>query len=162
MLKIETNKCEQQRQRDGCGDNQSGTNVVEEKYENHDHQQHAAQQVALHGLRCQLDQIAAVVERQNFDVLGQDFFVELLGLRFNPLQDVLSFFARPQQDDALHGVVLCLIAELTKPRGYTDHHTPDVLYQHRVAVMDRQHHVADVLQGIEPPQAAHVIELAAL
>ena len=34
--------------------------------------------------------------------------------------------------------------------------------QHRRAVVHRQHHVADVLQRLQAPQAAHVVELAAL
>ena len=72
VLQIETDEREQQRQRDGGGDDQSGAKIVKEKYEDHDDQQHAAQQVSLHDLRRQRDQIAAVVEGKNFDILGQD------------------------------------------------------------------------------------------
>jgi len=53
---------------------------------NHDDKQHAPQQVSLHGLCRQRDQIAAVVEWDNFDILGQYLVIELLGLastRFN-------------------------------------------------------------------------------
>ena len=54
------------------GDDQPGAEVVEEEDQHHDDQQHAAQQVALHDLRGQIDQVAAVVERHDLDVLGQD------------------------------------------------------------------------------------------
>ena len=161
-MQIETYKREQQRERNGCRYNQPCTKIVEKKYQDYDDQQHAAQQVSFHRLRRQLDQIAAVVERDNFDILGQDFIVEFLGLRLNPLQDVLGFFARAQQDDTLHGVVLLLVAEFTQARGDADGDAADVPHQHRGAVMHRQHHVADVLHGDQASHAAHVIELAAL
>src|SRR5665213_2254358 len=54
-LKIEANKGEQQRQRDGDRDNETRTKIVEKKYQDHEHQQHAPQQVALHGLGRQRD-----------------------------------------------------------------------------------------------------------
>src|SRR5208282_3959789 len=148
--------------RDAGGDNESRTKVVKEKYENHDDQQHASKKIPFHDLRRQRHQVATVVERKHFDILGQDFIVEFLGLRFNPLQDVLSFFARPQQDHAFYRVVQFLVAELTEARGDTDLHTADVLYQHRSAVVHCHDHVADVLQGIHAPHAAHVVELTAL
>ncbi len=72
ILQIEADEREQQRQRNGGGDNQSRAEIVEKKYEHHDDQQHAAQEVLLHHLRRQRDQIAAVVERDDFDILGQD------------------------------------------------------------------------------------------
>ena len=162
VLQIETDEREQQRQRNGGGDDQAGAKIVEEEYQHHDHQQHAAQQIAFHDLRRQFDQVAAVVEGQDLDVLGQDLLVEFLGLRFDALQDVLGFLAGAQQDDAFHGVILLLKAELAQARRDADHHAADILDQHRRAVVHRQHDVADVLQRGHAPQAAHVIELAAL
>ena len=76
------------------GDDQPGAKIVEEKYQNHDDQQHAAKQVLLHDLGRQRDQIGAVVERKDLDVLGQDLVVELFGLGLDAFQDVLGFFAR--------------------------------------------------------------------
>ena len=64
VLQIEADEREQQRQRNGGGDDQSRAKIVEEEDQHHDDQQHAAQQVALDDLRGQIDQIAAVVERQ--------------------------------------------------------------------------------------------------
>ncbi|OIQ67486.1 hypothetical protein GALL_509340 [mine drainage metagenome] len=85
MLEIEADEGEQQRQRDGGGDDQARAEIVEEEHQDHGHQQHAAQQVVLDGLGRQRDQIAAVVERHDLDVLGQDLVVELPGLRFDAL-----------------------------------------------------------------------------
>ena len=55
-----------------------------------------------------------------------------------------------------------LIAELAQPRRDADGDAADVLDQHRHAVVHRQDDVADVLQGLQPAQAAHVVELPAL
>ena len=83
VLQVETDEGEQQRQRNGDGDDQPGAKVVEEEDQDDDDQQHAAQQVALDHLRRQRDQVAAVVEGNDFDVLGQDLLVEFLGLRLD-------------------------------------------------------------------------------
>ena len=98
----------------------------------------------------------------DLDVLRQDLLVEFLRLRLDPLQHVLGLRAGTQRDHALHRVVLLLETELAQPRRDADHHPTDILDQHRVAVVHRQHHVADVLQRLQPADAAHVIELPAL
>jgi len=54
----------------------------------------------------QLDQVAAVIKGKDFHVFGQDFLVQFLGLRLYSLQDVLGFLPGPQQDHALHGIIL--------------------------------------------------------
>src|ERR1700683_5417149 len=97
----------------------AGTEVVEEKYQHYDDQQHASEQVAFHHLRGQRDQVSAVVEGNNLDVLGQDGVVELPGLSLDPLQYVLGLLTCSPQDDALNRVVLFFVAELAKTRGDT-------------------------------------------
>ena len=47
------------------GDNQSGAEIIQKEHEDHDDQQHAAQQVPLDGLGRQRDQLAAVVKRKD-------------------------------------------------------------------------------------------------
>ena len=91
--------------------------------------------------------VASIVEGQDFHVLGQDLFVELLGLGLDTFQDILGLLPRPQQDHAFHGIILRQEAELAEARGNADVHTADILDQYRSAVMHREHDVADVLQG---------------
>ena len=93
-----------------------------------------------------VDQVGAVVEGKDLDVLGQDLLVEFLGLGLDALQDILGLLAGAQQDDAFHRVVLLLVAELAQARRDADLHPADILDQHRRAVVHRQHDVADVLQ----------------
>ena len=95
-------------------------------------------------------------------VIGQDVAVELLRLRLDPLQHVLGLRAGQCQHHALHRVVLAHVAELAQPRRDADLYRAHVLHQDRRAVVHRQHHVADVLHGLEPAQPAHVEELPAL
>ena len=118
--------------------------------------------LSFHHAGGQRDQVGAVVEGHDLDVLGQDLFVELLGLGLDALQDVLGLFAGSHQDDAFHGVILFLEAELAQARRDADLHPADILHQHRRAVVHRQHDIADVLQRGDAADAAHVIELAAL
>ena len=88
--------------------------------------------------------------------------VELLRLRFDPLQHILGLLAGAQQDDAFDRVVLLLEAELAQARSDADRRPrPTSFTQHRRAVVHREHDVADVLQG-RSGRAAHVIELATL
>ncbi len=95
-------------------------------------------------------------------VLGQDAVVQLAGLGLDPLQHVLRLLAGAHEDDAFHRVVLGLEAEFAEPGGDADLDAADVLDQHRRAVVDRQHDVADVLGRLDQAFAAHVVELAAL
>ncbi len=85
-----------------------------------------------------------------------------MGLGLDPLEHVLGFLARAQQDDSLHGIVPILVAEFAQARGDADDHAADVLDQHGSAVMHGEHHIADVLDRGQTSQAAHVVELAAL
>ena len=126
-MQIETDEGKEQRQRDGGGDDQAGAEIVEEENEDDHDQQHAAQQVLLHDLGGEGDQVGAVVVRMDFDILGQDDVIEFLGLGLDAFQDVLGFFAGAQEDDAFHGVVLLLVAEFTEARGDADDHAADIL-----------------------------------
>ena len=162
MLQIQADERKQQGERNAGGDDQAGTEVVEKKDQHHDHQQYAAQQIAFHDLGGERNQVAAVVERMDFDVLGQDLVVEFLGLRFDSPQDVLSLLAGAQQDHAFHGIVLGSEPELAETRRDADLHPAHVLDQDRHAIVHREHHVADILQRGDAAQAAHIVELPAL
>ena len=50
MLEIEADEREQQREWNGNRDDQARPEIVEEKYEDHDDEEHALQQIALDGL----------------------------------------------------------------------------------------------------------------
>ena len=77
-LQVEADEGEQQRQRNGDRDDQPGPHVVQEEDQDHDDQQHAAQQVALDRQRRLVDEVGAVVEGNDLHVLRQDAGVELL------------------------------------------------------------------------------------
>ena len=47
VLEVQADEREQQRQRNGHGDDQAGAEVVEEEDQHDDHQHHAAQEVVL-------------------------------------------------------------------------------------------------------------------
>ena len=136
-------------------------NVVEEEDEHDDHEDDAAQQVVLDGSRREMNEIAAIVERQDLHVLRQDLAVELRGLSLNALEDGLRLLAGSQRDDALDGIVLILVAELTEPRCSANDDLPDVLHEHRRSVVYREHDVPDVFRRRDASEPAHVVELPA-
>ena len=93
----------------------------------------------------ELDQVGAVIEGHDLDVLGQDLLVQFLGLGLDALEHILGLFAGAQQDDAFHRVILFLIAEFAQARRDADLDLADILQQHRRAVVHRHHDIADIL-----------------
>ena len=72
VLQVEADEREEQRERDRHGDDESRADVVEEEDQDDDDEHDPAQQVVLDGAGRQRDQVAAVVERADLHVFGQD------------------------------------------------------------------------------------------
>jgi hypothetical protein len=159
---VQTDEREQQRQRNRRRDDEPRPHVVEEEDQHDDHQQDAVQQVGLDGVRGEPDEIAAIVERPHLHVGRQDAGVELPRLGFDALEHRLRLLAGAHQDDALHRVVDRHEAELSQPGRMADHDLRDVLHEDRRAVLHGEDDVADVVERIDAPEPAHVIELPAL
>ena len=159
---VKAEKRKQQRQRNGDGNDQPGAQVVEEKQQHDDDQHHAAQQILLDHLRGLRDQVAEVVVGVDLHVTGQQVRVELLRPGLDPGQYILGLLALAHQDDAFHRVIRVLEAKLAQPWRGADDDPPDVLQQHGRAVVHGQHHVADILQRVQPTQPTHVVKLPAL
>ncbi len=162
MLQVETDEGEHQRQRDGRGDDQSGAEIVEEEDEDDDDEEHASEQVFLDGPGREGDEVAPVVEGMDLDIFRQDGVVQLFGLLLDPVENDLGLLSAPHEDYSLHGLVAFVVPELAEARRLADHDLPNVLHQHRRAVVHSEYNVADVLDGYEPSEAADVVELSAL
>ncbi len=95
---------EQQRQRDVDGHNQSAAHIAQEHEQDDRHQTHAQQQVLLHGLGGDVDQLGAVVVGVDLDA-GQHppgVLIEFPDLDFDIVQGGQRVLVLAQQDDALH------------------------------------------------------------
>ena len=112
--------------------------------------------------RRQVDEVTAVVEREDLHILRQDLVVELLGLLLNPLEYGLCLLACAQLDHAFDRVVLVLVAEPAESRRGADDHLPDVLHEDRDAVVHDENNVPDVLGRRDATEPADVVELTAL
>ena len=113
-------------------------------------------------LRGFLDQLAAVVIRQDLDVLREHVIVQLLGHLLDLLQHHLGLLAHAHQDDAFDRIVLVHESELAQPRRVPDLDFADVADVSRDAVVGRDHNVRDVFRRLHQSQTANVIELPAL
>src|SRR5512146_2786936 len=159
---MQDDKGKQQRQRDGEGYDDGGADADQKKDEHHQHQQHAAQQVALYRVGGQVHQRAAIVIGQNLHVLGQNLLVELPGFFLYPLEHGLGLLAAPHEDDAFHGVIVFFETEFTQAGSVPDHHLADVLDADGRALAAAHHDVPNVFRVAHQAQAANVVELAAL
>ena len=88
--------------------------------------------------------------------------VQVFGHRLHALQDHLGLLADPHQDDPFHCVRLPHEPELPQSRRVSDRHLGQVVNEDRNPALRRHHDVADILGVAHQPQAADVIELAAL
>ena len=159
---VQADERKQQRERNGDRHNQRGPHAEQKNAQDHQHQQHAAQQVALHGLGGFLDQALAVVVRNHLHVRRQDVLVQLLGHALDAPQNHLRLLADAHQNDALHGFILLHVPELAEARRVADLHLRDVLHVDRDAALLLQDDVADVRGIAHQAQPADVVELPAL
>ena len=67
-----------------------------------------------------MNQFAAIVKRNYFDVWRQDAAIQFLGLSLNSLKDILCLPSPENEDNALDGVIIFLKSELTEPGRMPD------------------------------------------
>src|SRR5690349_21719694 len=77
VLCVQQNEAEEQRQWNGQGNDNRRAEANQEEEQHNEHEDHPADQIVFYRTRSQIDQVAAVVKRTNFHVLGQDQFVQL-------------------------------------------------------------------------------------
>ena len=159
---VQADEGEQQRERNGDGNDQSRADAEQHDAQDHENQQHAAEQVSLYGLRGLGDEVVAVVERHDLHVGRKDVLVKVRGHLLDFLDHPLRLFADAHQDDPLHGVVLLHEAELAEPDGVSDLDLGDVAQVNRDCVARGHDHISDVLQILDQAEAPDIVELPAL
>ena len=105
VVRVQENKCEEQRQRNRQRDDKSRAQADQEENQHDQHQHHAAQQVRFDGVGGEPHQVAAIVERPHLDIGRQDALVDFFGLLLDALQHGLRLLAAPHQDHAFYGVI---------------------------------------------------------
>ena len=70
MPQVETNGSEQQRERNGRGDDEGAANIAEEQEQNERDQDHSFGKIVQHGVRGEVDERAAIEEGNNFYAAG--------------------------------------------------------------------------------------------
>ena len=159
---VETDRSEEERQRDGHRHDEPGAGVHQEEDQDQHHQHDPARQVPRHRPNSEMDQVAPVVERVDLHVFREHRLVELVGLGLHAPEHRLGLLPGAHEHHALHGVGPVVEAEKSQAGRVADLHPPDVTHQDRGTVLDREHYAPDVLRGHQAPQPAHVVELPAL
>src|ERR1039457_1832078 len=99
MPQVETDGCEQQRERNGKCDDQGSAHVAEEQEQNDHHQDDALGQVVQDGVSGVVDQVATVEERNDLHSPRQDVIVQLFDLGVNRVERGVRLGALAKQDD---------------------------------------------------------------
>ena len=97
----------------------------------------------------------------DFHILRQNAGVELLRHCLDAFQDRLRLLASAHEDHTLDGVVLVVVAKLSKPGRVSDDDVADVAHENRCAILDREDDVSDVVQGHDAAEPTHIKELPA-
>ena len=100
LFQVETDGGEQQGKRNGGGDDESAADVAEKQEENDRDQDHAFRQVVQHGVAGEVDQVAAIDERNDLHARRQDVIVHLLDFFVERFESRIGGGAFAQQDDA--------------------------------------------------------------
>src|SRR5580692_1707286 len=166
---MEKNESEKKSERHSERGNDGGSDADKEKDEDDKNERHAAKEVPFDGVGSDLDEIAAVVVRADFDVGGQKIAIDFDCFLLDTLENILRLLAAAHEDDAFDSVVVILFigfvleAENAQARGNADNDAADVFDAdgHAVAAA-ADHDFADVFRGFDEPEAADVIKLAAL
>ena len=104
---------DRERQREGYGHrHDDGAAYVAEKRPLQQKNQHdAGNHVVQHGARRDMDQVAAIVDALNADARRENAAaIDLVHLRFDPLDRGDAFRAAPHQHDALNDVIDIVVA----------------------------------------------------
>ena len=98
----------------------------------------------------EIDQFAAIVKGMDLHIGRQDLAVEFFGFRLNAFEHVLRLLAAQHQDDAFHGIIVFLKAELPQARRMPNGDFADVAHADGHAFVGADDDVANVI-GIAAP-----------
>ncbi len=155
-------KAKSKARRNGERGDDRGAHAHQEKHQNDEHENHAAQKISFHRVGGDADEIAAVVEGVNFYVGRQNLCVQFKSFLLDAFQDVLRLFAAAHQDYAFDGVVIFLESKFAQARRVADFHVADIFYAYRRAIGAADDDLFDIFHVAQQAQAAHVIKLPAL
>ena len=103
---VEADGGEQQRERNGQRDDQRAADIAQEDEQDHRNQDDAFGQVVHHRAGGQMQEVAAVEERNDLHAGRKNVIVQLLHLGVDRLERGIRVGALPQQHDARHHVVV--------------------------------------------------------
>ena len=147
---------EGQRERYGHRDDDGAAQIAEKHPLQQENQHDARNHVVQHGVRRDVDQIAAVVDALDADAGRQNAAaVDLVHFRLDPLDRGHALRAAPHQHDALDDVVDVVEARNAEARQIADAHRGHVADHHRRALIAGDHGVADFVRRMDQADAAH-------
>src|SRR5580704_378730 len=100
------NRCEEQGERDGHGNDQGAADVPEEQEEDEGHQKNTVREIAKDGVAGVANEIAAIEVGDEGNAGGQQSVVEFMNFGMKSIESSVSVCALAEQDDSLDDVVV--------------------------------------------------------
>ena len=170
VAQVQAQRSEQERKRNGEGDDERAAYVAEEDKEDDCDQNNALGQVVKHGMGGQMHQIAAIQVGNNLHAGRQKMMVEELDLLVQGGQHVIRVGAFTQQHNAgdhirivhhLGEVRVVRLAHLTQADLGSLADQADIAHAHRDPVLRLQHDGRDVIGGFDQAHGSDVDGLLA-
>src|SRR6516162_4307335 len=147
--------CKKQGERDGRRDDHGAAEIAEEQPLHKEDQHDAKDHVVQHGARCDIDQIAAIIDPLDLDTRRQDArAVDLLYFGLDAADGRHALLAAAHQHDPLNDVVVIVLAGDAETRMVTDADGRDVTDFHRNAIERGDHRVTDLPHRVDQSDAA--------
>ncbi len=152
---VDHDERDEERQRDDRGDDQRRAPVAQEDHEDRDHQRGAEREVLRHRLHGVVDEVGALVDRDDLHARRQPRFQSRQAL-VQRLDHELRVLALDHLHDALDDVVALVETDDPGARARARlHRGRDVADEDRAALAARDGDALDVLDRAEEPDPAH-------
>jgi hypothetical protein len=135
--------------------------MTEKHEQNHEDQDHAADQNIGDRFNRGMDQGRPVVEGLDLHPFRQFPLVQFLDLFPDPLQYGQRLVSALQEDHPFHDVVVVVDADLAQPHPMPHRHGSQRLDENGGAFLFGHHHIFDIRQTVDQPEAANVVVLGA-
>src|SRR5215510_2161878 len=152
---------EKQRERNGRADDDGAAQVAEEHPLQQEDQPDPERHVVEDRPSRDVDELLAIVDALDPHAGRKNVvMVDALDLLLDPPDGRHALLATAHQDDALHDIVVIVLAGNAETRLVPDDDLGDVLHQHGVAADLGQHGVVEIVERADEANAAHHRRLA--
>src|SRR5262249_50437920 len=143
------NECKQQGKRNGEGDDERRPQVAKKRQKDQGDQNHTFEQSASYRVGGEVNQVSAIVIRNNAHSLRQDAVIQLIHTFADALQSRQRLFPPSHQNNALHNIGLVVLSDFSDRNLSADTDFPNLLQINRSSVFRRDRDISDIAAVFE-------------